>query len=189
MCSHANFLICNYKCYIHFKKFDKIRLPKIYNVMEQFSLILKSIFFIFVHYCSYFTLPLYSMCHDKILGKLLLTIFFNVLSVWLSFILLNLNKMLIIEQTNETSTKILTEKDFSSITPYHSSFPPALELCNRFPSVLFDVLFFLNIPVKWDYEFTWIQRPICMVKWNQRAIEHISLSIICSDVQWCNSIV
>lgn len=65
------------------------------------------------------------MCHDEILGKMLLTIFFNVLSVWLSFILLNLNKTLMVEQSNETSTKILAEKDSSSITPYHSFFPPS----------------------------------------------------------------
>lgn len=109
------------------------------------------------------------MCHDKLLGKMLLTIFFKALSLWLGFILLNLNKTLIIELSNETSTKILTEKDSSSITPYYSSFPPALELHNRFLSALFDVLFFLNIPGKWDYEFTWIQRPISMLKWNQRA--------------------
>lgn len=144
--------------------------------------------FFFVRYCSYITLTLYSMCHDKILGKMVLTIFFNVLSVWLSFILLNLNKTLMVEQSNETSSKILAEKGSSSITPYHSSFPPALELYNRFLSVLFDVLFFLNIPGKWDY-FTCIQRPISMVKWNQRDMECISLSTICSDVQWCSSIV
>lgn len=130
------------------------------------------------------------MCHDKILGRMLLTEFFNALSVWISFILLNLNKTLIIELSKETSTKILAKKDSSSIVPYNSSFPPALELYNRFLPALFDVLFFLNIPGKWDFEFTCIQKLISMLKWNQVIyVEHISPSIICSDVQRCSSVV
>lgn len=96
---------------------------------------------------------------------------------------------MIIELSKETSTKILAEKDSSSIAPYYSSFPPALELYNRFLPALFDVLFFLNIPGKWDYEFTCIQRLISMLKWYQRAIEYISPSIPCRDVQRYSSIV
>ena len=51
---------------------------------------------------------------------MLLTIFVKALSVWLDFILPNLNKTLIVELTNcnATSTKMLAEQDKSSLTPY-----------------------------------------------------------------------